>query len=142
MDLLCFHAFGRTYGIPLEMLKETFDELKITKVPNLNYALAGLCNHNGIIYPVLSFSRLCHKAIPDQRTCMLLLEIGVHTLVLRMNDMPFILYEDELDGIVLYEGMMEDVKIKQICKSKEGNVYVLDMETIVNDIVEHISESM
>lgn len=140
MDLLCFHAFGKLYGIPLELLKETFDEVKITAVPQLHPALAGLCNHNGIIYPVLSFSRLCHKEIPDHRTCMLLLEVGIHSLILRMNDVPFIIYERELDNKIDYDGELEDVKIKQICQRKEGNVYVLDMEAILADISEHIYE--
>lgn len=137
-DLLCFHAFEHVYGIPLHLLQEVFEEQQVTPVPLLNPLLIGLCNHNGILYPVLSFARLCQRDIPDRRTCMLRLQVGTYQLLLRMNDIPFIVHEAEILNEVPYEGGSEQLIIDTICQNKDTLIYILDME----QIIEHISQQI
>ena len=137
-DILCFHAFENCYGIPLNMLQETFDEQKVTPVPFLNPLFTGLCNHNGIIYPVLSFSRLCQKDIPDKRCCMLLLHVGDYQLILRMNDIPIIIHERDITNETAYEGGVDNLKIYRICQKRDQLIYILDMKQIIEDLSEHM----
>lgn len=139
-DILCFHAFENYYGIPLTMLQETFDEQKVTPVPFLNHLFTGLCNHNGIIYPVLSFSRLCQKDIPDKRCCMLLLRVGEYELILRMNDIPFIVHERDITNEAPYEGGVDDLKIYRICQKGDQLIYILDMGEIIKNLSDHMLE--
>lgn len=137
-DLICFHAFENIYGIPLNMVIETFDKQHVSSVPCMNPLFLGLCNHNGIVYPVLSFSRLCHKAIPDKRRCMLLLQVGQYQLILQMNDVPFIISESEITSEANYEGGNEILKIKHLYQKDDQLVYALDMRRILDSLAEHM----
>ena len=137
-DLLCFHAFENIYGVPLDMIKESFDEQKVTPVPRLNPVFTGLCNHKGIIYPVLSFSKLLHKNIPDKRCCMLLLHVDKYQLILRMNDVPFIIYESMLTQDMPYDSTSELVKIDRLCMQEDRCIYMLDMKQMLDELSEHI----
>lgn len=139
-DLLCFHAFEQIYGIPLNQVLETFEEHKITRVPRLHHAFAGLCNHNGIIFPVISFSKLCGKDIPDKRTCMLLIKIEEQTLILRVNDVPFIVYENQISQSTPYHGKDEYLVIDEICCYQKEMIDILNMEKIVEKLSNHLLE--
>lgn len=141
-DIICFHVFGNIYGVPLTMIEETFEEMRITKVPGLHEALIGLCNHNGVVYPVISFSKLCKQNLPIERICMLLLQVDVYHIILRMNDVPFVVYEDEMDSVVNTQEEHNGILINKICHFKDGTIYVLDMEKIIEEIAEYSNENM
>lgn len=131
-DLLCFHAFENIYGIPVHIVQETFDEQRVTPVPCMHPAFSGLCNYKGIVYPVLSFSRLCNKRMPLKRACMLLLHVDKYQLILRMNDVPFFVYEAKLTKSIPYDGGSEYLKIEMLCQQEDKSIYVLNMKEILD----------
>lgn len=133
-DLLCFSAFHRLYGIPLDFVIETFEEQKVTPVPRLHYAFAGLCSHNGMIYPVISFSHLCEQEIPLTRKCMILIEIDQEQFILQMNDVPTVIYEYEVTVRADYQKNDRLLKVKELCQSKYGIIYVVDIKNIIQDL--------
>lgn len=139
-DLLCFRAFDNLYGIPLDMVDESFDEQKVTPLPCLNHNFVGLCNHNGVIYPVLSFSRLCNQNIPDTRSCMLLLNVDGIRLILRMNDVPSIVYEKDVENYIPYESGHGQMKISHIAQKKNLFIYQIDMKQILDNLSKNIIE--
>lgn len=139
-DLLCFRAFDKVYGIPLDMVQESFDEQKVTPVPCLNHLFAGLCNHNGVIYPVLSFSRLCDQNIPDTRCCMLLLTVEGISLILRMNDVPSIVYEKDMEKYIPYDSGHGRMKISCIAQKGDLFIYQIDMKPILDELAKTIVE--
>ena len=137
-DLLCFHAFENIYVIPLDMVQESFDEQKVTPMPRLNPVFTGLCNHKGVIYPVLSFSHLMNKDIPDKRCCMLLLQVDKYQLILRMNDIPFIIYESTLTQDTPYNNDNGKVIIHRLCMQQSRCIYILDMKQTLERLLEDI----
>lgn len=137
-DYICFHAFENIYGIPLEMVAETFDEQKVSIVPCMNPMFLGVCNHNGVVLPVLSFSRLCNKDIPDKRRCMLLLQVERYQLILQMNDVPFIVYGSEMTSEAEYEGGNDVLKIKHVYQKDGQTIYALDMLKILDILAENM----
>ena len=139
-DLLCFHAFDNVYGIPLDIVKETFDEQRVTPIPCMHHAFAGLCNHKGVIYPVLSFSRLCEKKMPVRRACMLLLQVDTYQLILRMNDVPFFVYEAKLSKSIPYEGESGRLCIDRLCQQDDMHIYVMNMKEILDYLAADILE--
>lgn len=133
-DLLCFSAFNRLYGIPLDYVIETFEEQKVTPVPCLHYAFTGLCSHNGMIYPVISFSHLCEREIPLTRKCMILVELEQDQFILQMNDVPTVIYEDEITVRTKYQKNDRLLKVDELCQSKYGIVYVVGIKNIIHDL--------
>lgn len=138
-DLLCFHAHDNIYGISLEYVKESFSNQKVAKVPRLNHIFSGLCNHNGVIYPVISFSSLLN-GIDNNHTCMLLLHVGKYQFILQIDDIPFIAYEIDFKTIVPYDGGSNIIKIDKICQLENNHVYVLNMKMILEKLLENILE--
>lgn len=139
-DLLCFHAFDNVYGIPLEYVKESFVDQKITRVPRLNHIFNGLCNHKGIIYPVLSFSELLAKQNNQQNPCMLLLSIQKYQFILRIYDIPFVVYQSDIINDSLYTGGTDVVRIERLCQTENLHIYVLDMKKTLDYLYENICE--
>ena len=139
-DLLCFYAHDNVYGIPLEYVKESFVNQKVTPVPRLNHHFNGLCNYKGIVYPVLSFSRLLEKEVQTQYTCMLLLSIQKCQFILRIHDVPFIIYSTDIIYDSSYQGGTDVMKIKHLCQTKDYSIYILDMEKILENLSENIWE--
>lgn len=144
-DLLCFTAFERLYGIPLDYVIETFEEQKVTSVPCLHHAFAGLCSHNGTIYPVISFSHLCEREIPLTRKCMILIELGQDHFILQMNDVPTVIYDEEISVKTKYQKNDRLLKVDELCQSKYGIIYVVDLKNIIHDLsrklVKNVDES-
>lgn len=139
-DLLCFEAFKHFYGIPLDIVKETFDEQKVTPVPCLHHVFAGLCNHKGIVYPVLSFSQLCNEEVPHRRTCMLLLQIDKYQVILRMNNIPFFIHADKLTKDIAYEGGNDLLVIDRFCEQDDIQIYVINMKRIMDNLATKMLE--
>lgn len=139
-DLLCFRAHDNIYGIPLEYVKQSFVDQKITQVPRLNHYFDGLCNHKGIVYPVLSFSKLLQKENHNHYTCMLLLSINKSQLILRIHDVPSIVYKTDIINDSLYDGGTDIMKLNHICQTNEDSIYVLDINRILDILSENIWE--
>ena len=137
-DLLCFKVLDRIYGIPLNIIKESFDIQKVTPVPRVNQVFMGLCNYKGIIYPVLSFSRLCKEKIIADHSCMLLLHVDKYQFVLQIDDIPTIIYKNDLINDAIYEGGNDIIKIDRLCQSKDDYIYVLDMKKTINIVSKKI----
>lgn len=139
-DLLCFRAYDHIYGIPLEYVKQSFVDQKTTQVPRLNHYFNGLSNHKGIVYPVLSFAKLLEKPEINQYTSMLLLSINKCQLILRIQDVPFIVYKAEIIKDSLYDGGTDVIKMNHLCQTEEYTIYVLDIKRILDILSENIYE--
>lgn len=139
-DLLCFHAFDNVYGIPLEYVKESFVDQKITIVPRLNHIFNGLCNYKGIIYPVLSFSELFAEQDNQENSCMLLVSVQKYQFILRIHDIPFVVYQSDIIQDSLYTGGTDVVRIERLCQTENLHIYVLDMKKTLDYLYENIWE--
>lgn len=139
-DLLCFHAFDNVYGIPLEYVKESFVDQKITIVPRLNHIFNGLCNHKGIIYPVLSFSELFAEQDNQENSCMLLVSVQKYQFILRIHDIPFVVYQSDIIQDSLYAGGTDVVRIDHLCQTEKNHIYVLNIKKILDYLYENIWE--
>ncbi len=131
-DLLCFQVLDKVYGIPLNIVKESFDIQKVTPIPRFNQFFTGLCSHKGIIYPVLSFSRLCKEKVLENHGCMLLLHVDKYQVVLQVDDIPIIIYKNELIDDIIYKGGNDVIKIDKICQNNDTCIYVLNMKKIID----------
>lgn len=138
-NLLCFRVIDNTYGIHLENVKESFASQKVTMVPCLNPVFKGLCNHSGIIYPVISFSKLL-GINDDYHACMLLLQVDKYQLILEIPDIPFIAYDSEIIKDSPYLGGGDNIKIERLCKLENEYVYVLNMMEILEILNQNILE--
>lgn len=139
-DLLCFRGIDNTYGIYLENVKESFASQKVTMVPCLNPVFKGLCNHSGIIYPVISFSKLLGCKDNYHHSCMLLLQVDKYQVILEITDMPFIAYKSEIINDTPYLGGDNNVKIERLCKLENEYVYVLNVLEILENLNPNVLE--
>lgn len=137
-DLLCFKVVDKVYGIPLNLVKESFDIQKITPVPRVNQVFTGLCNHKGIIYPVLSFTRLCKEKVLESHSCMLLLHVDKYQFILQVDDIPNIIYKGDIINDTAYEGGSDVIKIDRLCQNKDTHIYVLNMKKTIDILSKNI----
>lgn len=133
-NLLCFRVLDNTYGLRLEDVKESFASQKVTAVPCLNHVFKGLCNHNGIIYPVISFSLMLGNNDNNLQTCMLLIQVNKYQLILEITDVPFIAYKSEIISDTPYTGGTANVKIERLAKLENDLIYVLNMSEILDNL--------
>ena len=54
--------------------------------------------------------------------------------ILQMNDVPTVIYEDEITVRTKYQKNDRLLKVDELCQSKYGIVYVVDIKNIIHDL--------
>lgn len=137
-QIFCLPSNKLYYGLELDSIIETVQNVQITPIPCLPEYYCGVCNHKGTVVPVLSLDRLAGSSRTEhhEHTVVVMIQCGEYECGILTGEQPVLM--DVTGAVPLQEesgGLSDRMTIRKACVTQKGVVLILDVQATLEGLI-------
>lgn len=136
-ELIEYIVGGNRFGLPIEMVNEIIQPIKVTKIPQSHPYVEGIIQIRGEVYPVIDFRSLLGGGTDEALQKFIVATVEGRNVVFHVDDVLQIhritsnIIEEPTD---LYEG--NQLPLTGVVKFEAGMMLLMDYLKLLNHVLE------